>query len=163
VNWTQTERGLVLGANAIGQIFSCLSGIVIHRIGGATFLGVGKLGEAILSLMAPLLIKTNVHLIIANRFILGLFEVTALCIESSFFNFSTLFDILRFSLPYRDCPLLVPWMYSLIGPLQMNESAYRLLPIWDLVWVSRSIIRYLVSLFTTSTGKVYSIPLVRVG
>lgn len=76
--WTSTERGLLLGINYVGQIFACLSGIVVHKIGGATYLGVGMLGEAILFLISPLLIRFHVYAIMADRFVLGLFEVSTL-------------------------------------------------------------------------------------
>lgn len=69
------ERAAVLGMNFVGQILICVSGAVVHRIGGATFLGIGKLGEAIISLTSPFVIHTHVYLFMAHRLVLGLFEV----------------------------------------------------------------------------------------
>ena len=70
------ERGLVLGMNPVGQIVaSCFSGLLIHKFGGATFLGIGKLGEAMISFSSPFMINLGVHLFVVHRFVLGLFEV----------------------------------------------------------------------------------------
>ena len=70
------ERGLVLGMNSLGQIGACFSGLLIPKFGGATFMAVGKLGEAIISLTSPFIMHCGVYPFVAHRFLLGLFEVT---------------------------------------------------------------------------------------
>lgn len=69
------EKGLVLGINSVGTLLACLSGVIVHEIGGAALLGIGKVGEAIISLTSPFMINVNVNVFIAYRFVLGLFEV----------------------------------------------------------------------------------------
>ena len=73
--WTSMERGVVLGMNSLGQILACFSGVAVHRIGGAAYVGIGKLGEAIISLTSPFMIHTHLYLFVMHRLILGLFEV----------------------------------------------------------------------------------------
>lgn len=74
-DWTPMEIGLILGMNSIGQVVACTSGVGINKIGGAVFLGIGKLGEAIISFTSPKVMDLNSYLFMAHRFALGLFEV----------------------------------------------------------------------------------------
>ena len=64
--------------NSGGQMLAALSGAVVHKIGGVTFLGIGKVGEAIVCLTSPFIINTHVNFFIAHRFVLGIFEVNLL-------------------------------------------------------------------------------------
>ena len=51
------------------------SGALVHKIGGATFLSVGKLGEAILTLASPYVMRIHLYLFLVLRLALGIFEV----------------------------------------------------------------------------------------
>lgn len=74
-NWTSTDIGFIIGMDPVGTMLTFFTGTVIHKTGGVTFYAVGKLGEAILALIAPLMIETHLYLFMANKLMCGFFEV----------------------------------------------------------------------------------------
>lgn len=62
--------------NSVGHLGACCVGFFgIHWIGGATFVGVGNLGKAIICLTFPVVISTKMYPLIAHSLTFGFFQV----------------------------------------------------------------------------------------
>ena len=105
-----------------GHILACLSGLLVHRIGGASYLGVGKLGEAIITFTSPFVMDINVNLFIGHRFALGIFEVIpSNAIKYYNFRISNLTFFVTYFLCDRDYPLWAQPMSRHVGYRRSNE------------------------------------------
>lgn len=58
-----------------GYLFSFVGGYLGTKIGGVTVYGLGIMMTAILTVLSPFAIRTNLYLFAAGRFAEGLFEV----------------------------------------------------------------------------------------
>ncbi|XP_064087627.1 putative inorganic phosphate cotransporter isoform X2 [Macrobrachium nipponense] len=74
-DWDEQLQGLVLGAHFYGYLSSCfVAGLVVDHFGGRLMYGVSNLGMSILSVLAPVSVRTSVWLLITNKVLSGLIQ-----------------------------------------------------------------------------------------
>ncbi|XP_064087628.1 putative inorganic phosphate cotransporter isoform X3 [Macrobrachium nipponense] len=75
-DWDEQLQGLVLGAHFYGYLSSCfVAGLVVDHFGGRLMYGVSNLGMSILSVLAPVSVRTSVWLLITNKVLSGLIQL----------------------------------------------------------------------------------------
>ncbi|XP_065208353.1 sialin-like [Planococcus citri] len=101
--WDMKTKGWVLSLFSYGFCFGFIGGFLTTKYGGVTICGVGILTTAILTMLSPLALRTNIYLFGVGRMAEGFFES---------FAYASTCDIFSRWIPKHELPKIVAFSFT---------------------------------------------------